>query len=712
MEPRVSPDGEERKKESFSQFVTRIAGISGGISLACYFFVDSLPIQQLAWKVFTLAAWTWGLFAALPFIALWLWARRAGAVAWLKSRLKPVAMAKPDRSVSAQIWTSERSEPDTRSAQSGAIPTMGEVFLPAPFSLLPPNPMPNPSSTLQRENAGQIIADAIQLAGLPVEGETVEVLDIESGPTLQTISFLLPPKLQVSKLANKKDDIANHLGHHQGFDVSSPTRFRSAAAFTLPHEHRAYVYMRDIAAEFLTFAKSAALPVIFGKDVRGNPIMLDLTKMPHLLLAGATGSGKSVFINGLLSSLLSVRSSQELRLLLIDPKQVELAVYGGFPHLLAPPVTDMRKAVLALAKVVEEMDRRYEQLASAGVRNIGQYNQKASEPLPYIVVVIDEYADLMMVAGGAVEDAVTRIAQKARAAGIHLILGTQRPSVNVVTGIIKANLPSRVAFRLESAHDYRTVLDGGSPHLLGFGDGICRIQGGFMQRFQSASISVDDAESTAYIDGLKDYWNTKGGSRSEEWSMETDDPPQDENPPWETEPEWPEEKKPSSLKDLSSFAPARQPQKPAGEYEQALKLAHEHGGISVSMLQRNLRIGYSAAAKLVMRMAEEGLIGELDPERNMRMLIVDKEVQAAEEKTELIERIKLYICRTRSAKSSQIKETFGIRKEYALKLMQELADEGFLHVPTSTKIGYTLAWSEEEIENYVALHDAEDEDFS
>ncbi|OBZ09136.1 FtsK/SpoIIIE domain-containing protein [Bacillus sp. FJAT-26390] len=327
-------------------------------------------------------------------------------------------------------------------------------------------------------------------------------------------------------------------------------------------------------------------------------MIVDLARMPHLLIAGATGSGKSVCINTIINSLLLTRSPNQLRLLLIDPKQVEFTIYRGLPHLLVPPVSDMRKAMLAFTKVIVEMEQRYEKFAEAGVRNLKAYNSKRpQEKLPFIVVIIDEYADLMLVVGEEVEDGVQRITQKARAAGIHLILGTQRPSVDVVTGIIKANLPSRVTFQLQSAVDYRTVLDRGAPPLLGFGDGVCIS----LQRFQSAATSVDDNEATALIEELKTYWSNEPGDKSE-WSIKDDgqleesfdDDIADSDPPWGTSEE-------SDKADRMDERPTEEGTKPnrqhLSEYEQVLEIVKAHGGFSIEVVQRELRISYATATR-------------------------------------------------------------------------------------------------------------------
>ncbi|WP_336775398.1 FtsK/SpoIIIE domain-containing protein [Paenibacillus sp. MMO-58] len=730
MEVRMPPAA-EKKKESFFQFITRLAVIGAAICAGGYFALKGEDMHALALKGLRLVGMVWLIFGLAPVLLQQVWRDRAKWWAairrWMKQQKGHRALSDTFTPVSAH------SEPvSDRSAavvSDQSVPGQFGILL-APYSLLPSNPRPHASSKLRADNAGEIISDALQLAGLPVEGD-IQVLNLESGPTLQTVSFQLPPRLQLSTISKKKEDIANHLfGHSLGFDITSATNFRSAAAFVLPHDERAYVYMRDVVQDLINMKGKMALPVIFGKDVRGKPMIQDLAKMPHLLLAGATGSGKSVYINTVLTSLLSTQSPIELRLLLIDPKQVELAVYRGYPHLLSPPVTDPKQAIAALSKIVVEMERRYELLAKTFTRNIVQYNKKMpNETLPYIVVVIDEYADLMVVAGAAVEESVQRIAQKARAAGIHIILGTQRPSVDVVTGVIKANLPSRVAFRLESTHDYRTVLDGAAPQLLGFGDGICRIQGGSPQRFQSASISVEDMESTNFIEDLKTYWinsHQLSVPGQEEWDMSEEESAaaaqdfstelmeseiHDDVPPWE---ETQEEHLEEVIAEEPYLAPDDEEEEEEADegepYEKALKLGRKQGGISVAMLQRSLRIGYVAAAQLLQRMVDEGRVGAHDPERNMRLWITSKEEQTLDDKVIMLNRMKRYICRTRTVKSTELRDLLGVRREKVLQYMQELTDEGFLDPPKAARLGYTIAWSEEEIQQFLAQMDTADGD--
>ncbi|WP_168121895.1 FtsK/SpoIIIE domain-containing protein [Paenibacillus sp. HB172176] len=715
---------ENQLPKNYWQFVTRLCLLAAGVCVIFLVMPDSPPLMKEKARLYLpQIVGSWLLLSALPWSILRLWQHRAALlVRWRNWRavrdhprqtmITPVSGDTSDRvEVTALQQASMSGERHTLTPEEQGY----DQALTPPLTELPVNPNPRPRAEMTMETAGAAISTALQLAEFSVE-EEVQVLKVEAGPVLQIVSFQLPPKVQLSKLAAKKEDIANHLGPQQGFDITAAKAFKSAASFVIPHDQadRAFVYLRDIAAQLLTFAEKATLPMIFGKDMRGNPMLYDLVKMPHLLVCGATGSGKSVFVNTLLTSLLSVRSPAQIQLLLIDPKQVEFGIYKGLPHLIAPPVTDMKRAVQMIEKVIVEMEQRYERFADTGTRNLASYNAKHPEqPLPSIVIVIDEYADLMLVAGDVIEHAVQRITQMARAAGIHLILGTQRPSVNVVTGTIKSNLPSRVTFKLPSTKDYMTVLDRGAPKLLGFGDGVCTVQGGDLQRFQSAAISVIDGEDTAFIEQLIAYWSARDQTRQvnpdPSWMEEQEEVAdmtvgvaqanvQDEvvNTELPSKVEWePEE-------DYGASAATKQ----SDPYLQALELVREEGGFKVSSIQRELRIGFGAAAELAERMMAEGIIGAYDPESKWRPLLQQKQERTEED---LLTELRLYICQNRTTRSVDLREALGIQRETVLELMRSLVQEGFLLPPTSTKAGYKIAWDDEKIESF--LEQCENEDF-
>ncbi|GIP61136.1 FtsK/SpoIIIE domain-containing protein [Paenibacillus woosongensis] len=701
----VKPDANEKSNESFIWFMTKIAGIAAGIGLAIILIDPDSNLASIGKQVLKYAGYTWGLFAGIPIALKMVWTHREKMLVKSRDllsnniRSKPISNGLPNASGYEPIPNVERK------ASSVPAARITDNALPAPFDLLPRNPRPMASEPMTPEAAGELIKNIVELSGLRME-ESPEVLAIESGPSLQNIVFRLPPKLQLSDLVKKRDDLANHLGHPSFSVVAS--KYPSSAGFIIPHQERAFVYMRDVADQLIEFAKTAQLPILLGSDMEGEAQFVDLTKLPHLLVAGSTGSGKSVFINGVLSSLMGTRSPEEVKFLLVDPKMVELTIYNGFPHLLAPVVTEPKRAAMSLKKVVVEMEKRYELFSKKNARNIMQYNKSNPDnPIPYIVTVIDEYADLMMVAGSEVEDAVTRITQMGRAAGIHLIMGTQRPSVDVVTGVIKSNLPSRIAFRLPSPVDYRVVMDASCPHLLGGGDGVCMLNGGGQKRFQSAAISADDAESTLFTENLKKYWERKTGFKESDYHMNATHEHVKNN---KLEPLVEDEDsslEPSTSEFLWSEVEDEEQQQcieQGDEYERAVKLAREHGGVSGILLQKNLRIDYIRAAKYVDRMAKEGLVGEYGAS-GMRPLL-KRELTEADQ----LDRVRKYICQTRSTKSSDLREVLGIRKETVLQLMGKLVEEGFLNSPENARSGYTLAWDDERIDQYLGALSTESDE--
>ncbi|ETT54777.1 DNA translocase [Paenibacillus sp. FSL R7-269] len=702
-------------KESFGQFVNRLTVLAALGSVIVLFLEPSPELSHLAQTVLRYAVTLWLGIVGVPHIAPVAWKHRKRMGPWLiqlrqriqnrEWRLGPssadISLSKLPNAEGVESMPSvpERGEPN----HSPVVLANEQSVQLGPYALFPSNPRPHSSSTLLAEQASELIFNTVQLAGLKME-EPPEILSIDAGPTLQTISFRLPARLQLSDLVKKRDDLANHIGHDRSFAVTS-SPFLSAAAFILPHTERAFVYMSDMAQDLKVFAQTAELPMVFGKDMLGKPILVDLAKLPHLLVAGATGSGKSVFINGLLTSLASTRSPEQVQFLLIDPKMVEFTMYTGLPHLISPPVTDPKRAALTLKKLVVEMEKRYKRFAEAGVRNLLQYNRNhPQDQMPYIVTVIDEYADLMVIARADVEETVQRLTQMGRAAGLHLILGTQRPSVDVVTGVIKSNLPSRVAFHLLSVYDFKTVMDTGGQHLLGGGDGICMLNGGGQKRFQSAAISADDDETTRYIEELKRYWRNELWLRKVDPEIRVDG---DSSLLREIADE--EVYEPIDGKDESdgltplSVAPSgewadleEEEVPPINEsvYDQVIRLAREHNGVSGRLLQHALNVDYVTAATYVEQLSKEGRVAaEYDPETGLKPWLAD----TRESDEELLLRMQRIICETRSARSAELQRELGIRKERVLKLMVQLVEIGFLQSPSTPKEGYTLAWNEKQI---------------
>lgn len=427
-------------------------------------------------------------------------------------------------------------------------------------------------------------------------GVKVKVTQVHLGPAVTKYEILPDIGVKVSKIVNLQDDLALALAA-KDIRMEAPIPGKSAIGIEVPNSEVAMVSLREVLQSEENNRPDKKLLISFGRDVTGKAMLHELNKMPHLLVAGSTGSGKSVCINGIIISIIMRAAPHEVKMMMIDPKMVELNVYNGIPHLLAPVVTDPRKAAQALQKVVSEMERRYDLFSHTGTRNIEGYNEyvkvfneeneEKHPKLPYIVVIVDELADLMMVASNEVEDAITRLAQMARAAGIHLIIATQRPSVDVITGIIKANIPSRIAFAVSSAIDSRTILDmGGAERLLGRGDML------FLPAGESKPVRVQGAfVSDNEVERIVDYCIEQQKAQYEEAMIPSDEP---------------EKEFLEATDDL---------------YDEAVSLVIEHGSASVSMLQRKFRIGYSRAARIVDQMEERGIVGPSEGSKPRQVLV-------------------------------------------------------------------------------------------
>jgi S-DNA-T family DNA segregation ATPase FtsK/SpoIIIE len=381
---------------------------------------------------------------------------------------------------------------------------------------------------------------------------------------------------------------------------------KSTVGIQVPNHERETIHLRDV-LESETFSKAKSrLTLAMGKDINGRIVTADLASMPHVLIAGSTGSGKSVAINAMIMSLLFRTTPNHVRLILVDPKRVELGMYEGIPHLFTPIITEPKLAANALRNAVREMERRLKLLASRSVRNIDQYNKlfegsmpslfdegEAEEPLPYIVIIIDELADLMMLDRANVEESITRLAQMARAVGIHLILATQRPSVDVITGLIKANVPTRISFRLATKVDSRTILDtNGAEALLGRGD-MLFLPPGTSRLMRLHAPYVSEKETAAVVA----FWKDQGAAQYAEGFLES---PKDERPNVDGSNSDPEENDTM--------------------FDDAVRLVFEFGKASTSLLQRRLRIGYGRAAHLIDLMERDGLVGPADGSRPRELL--------------------------------------------------------------------------------------------
>jgi S-DNA-T family DNA segregation ATPase FtsK/SpoIIIE len=451
-----------------------------------------------------------------------------------------------------------------------------------------------------------------KLASFKIGGRVTEV---QPGPVVTTFEFEPEPGIKVSRIASLSDDLAMALKALR-VRIVAPIPGKGCVGIEIPSERRLTVFLREILAAPEFRESKRELPCILGKDVVGRPVVSDLARMPHLLIGGTTGSGKSVGVNGMLMSLLFTKTPEDVRLLLIDPKMLEFELYDGIPHLLHPVVTEPKGAASALQWACREMDRRYGVLARWGARNVRSYNRKVAkevkdwnaakarqylgdewmaglelpwpEHMPYIVIVIDELADLMMVASRDVEESVVRLAQKARASGIHLLVATQRPSVDVITGLIKANLPTRISFQLRTRFDSRTVLDqGGAESLLGRGDMLYLPPGvGDLQRCHGAFVS--DGEVARVTEFLRAQASPEyieditGGS---DGKLDLADEERDEL------------------------------------YYDALQIVLQAGKASTSMIQRHLKIGYNRAARIIDLMEASGVIGPADGARAREVLV-------------------------------------------------------------------------------------------
>ena len=433
-----------------------------------------------------------------------------------------------------------------------------------------------------QSNGEEVAQNAMMLENvLSNFGITAKVVNATQGPTVTRYEIEPAPGVKVSRIVNLTDDIALNLAA-QHIRMEAPIPGKSAIGIEVPNKTTEAVHLRDV-LDCSDFKDArGGIPVGLGKDIAGKPVITDLAKMPHLLVAGTTGSGKSVCVNTLISSILFSRKPEEVKLLLIDPKMVELSIYNGIPHLMAPVVTDMKKAAAVLRWAVREMEARYKAFAASGKRDIKSYNEAhPKEAMPLIVLIIDELADLMMTAPDDIEESISRLAQMARAAGIHMVLATQRPSVNVITGSIKANVPSRISFAVGSQIDSRTILDmAGAEKLLGKGDMLFAPIGANKPiRVQGAFISDDEVEHLV------------------EFVKAQREPEYDDTVTQEAEKET--EKESSEENDIYRDE----------LLERAVNLVMESGQASVSMLQRRFRIGYTRAARLVDTMEDLKIVG-------------------------------------------------------------------------------------------------------
>ncbi len=538
-----------------------------------------------------------------------------------------IPVVKP-RAASDKFMNKVKDLPQARFALSND----GEEWELPPLSLIQDVPENIECPTLN-EDALRRNAELLRnvLADFNIQGEIVK---IHPGPVVTLYELEPAPGTKSSKIISLSDDIARSMSAISVRCAVVPGR--NVIGIELPNKMRQTVYMKEMLASRLYEKTGAKLPLILGKDIGGQPILADLAKMPHLLVAGTTGSGKSVAVNTMIMSLLYRLSPEECRFIMIDPKMLELSVYDDIPHLLTPVVTEPNKAVVALKWAVHEMEERYRNMSKLGVRNVDGYNARIREAikngeqimhkvqtgfdpetgkaifedramnlveLPYIVIIVDEFADLMLVAGKDVENAIQRLAQMARAAGIHLIMATQRPSVDVITGVVKANFPTRISFQVTSKIDSRTILgEGGAEQLLGMGDMLYMAPGGRITRVHGPFVSDDDVEKATnflrsqgkpnYIDGVtsedsfdgsaSDVMNAMFGSNSNDSDGQVDE-----------------------------------------LYDKAVAVIAREGKVSTSFIQRHLQIGYNRAARIIEEMERQGVISPASSTGKRQILVSD-----------------------------------------------------------------------------------------
>ena len=432
------------------------------------------------------------------------------------------------------------------------------------------------------------------LADLGVEARVVRAV---VGPRVTRYELRLGSGVKVGKVRNLQQDIAYALAATE-VRILAPIPGKSAVGVEVPNTRPAKVTLGDVFREYPD-ANDWTLPVGLGKDISGRAVFFDLAEMPHLLVAGTTGSGKSVMLNGLLTSLLLTTDPRQVKMVLIDPKRVELSPFGRIPHLITPVVTDVKKAANALQWAVAEMERRYEVLERMGSRSLDGYNLRSETPMPYVVIVIDELADLMMQAGAKVEDAIVRLAQKARAVGIHLVVATQRPSVDVITGMIKANVPSRIAFAVSSQVDSRVIMDaGGAEVLLGMGDMLFKPVSALRpSRVQGAFISENEVERV--VSAAED---AASGRAEPHFVEEVTQQPKSEK-------EGNDEPEDDLLPEAASFVVATQ---------QA----------SVSAVQRRFRVGYSRAGRIIDALERKGIVGPYEGSKSRAVVASSMDIES------------------------------------------------------------------------------------
>jgi len=527
--------------------------------------------------------------------------------------------------VATQILPANRKAPEIKPAVTLPPPKPQQRPL---FESTDPRSLPDSELLDEYEDKGggyseESLAAISRLLELKLKdfGVDAEVVSVLPGPVVTRFEIQPAPGVKVSRISGLVKDLARSLAVIS-VRIVEVIPGKSVVGIEIPNEHRSIVRLKELITSDVYQHARSPLTLALGKDIAGEAIVTDITKMPHLLIAGTTGSGKSVGVNAMLLSILYKATPEQVRLILVDPKMLELSVYEGIPHLLTPVVTDMKEAAHALQWCVVEMERRYRLMAALGVRNLAGFNRKvaASEiadplwpedslepaqplhPLPFIVVVIDEFADMMMLVGKKVEQLIARIAQKARAAGIHLVLATQRPSVDVITGLIKANIPTRLSFQVSSKVDSRTILDqGGAEQLLGHGDMLYLPPGtAIPTRVHGAFVSDEEVHRV-----VKD-WQKRGGPDYLEGVLSSDNVPLD-------------------AAGFTEFGEGESTEQDDPLYDEAVSFVLESRRASISAVQRKLRIGYNRAARLIEAMEAAGVVSAMNTNGSREVLVPERD---------------------------------------------------------------------------------------
>jgi DNA segregation ATPase FtsK/SpoIIIE, S-DNA-T family len=490
--------------------------------------------------------------------------------------------------------TKEKASPSPKAPSPKDETADRDSYDPLSYKLPALSLLKEPPSANYSESKGTIKANIKKLENALLNfGVEAEVVSVQKGPVVTMYELSPRPGTKIQKISSLSDDIALAMKSSM-VRIVAPLPGRGTVGIEIPNSHKHMVHLREVLEEKSFIKNDSKLTLAIGKDVSGNPIIDDLGDMPHLLIAGATGAGKTVCVNSLISSLLYKARPDQLKFILVDPKMVELAPFSGIPHLIHPIISEAKKAFAALNWAVGEMEQRYKKLAKEGSRNIDAYNKRASEKMPYIIIVVDELADLMTVARESIETAIQRLAQLSRAVGIHLILATQRPSVDVITGVIKANFPSRISFKVSSRVDSRTVLDSmGAEKLIGKGD-LLFLRPGAVKLTRGQGSFIDDQD----IGELADFCRNQGAPIYEKSITE-------------------EEKRQKMNLGSDEL------------FDDAVRLVLQTNQASASLLQRRMRVGYTRAARLLDIMEQEGIVGPFCGSK-ARDILVEREKYLAE----------------------------------------------------------------------------------